>query len=133
MLNVSLQEGIEAALRQQNGTGEAVEVHPGFFFNDRSDKTLLSFDWLTGIGVRNLVLLILQVAFSFFPCPALFPVAAEPASLGFKEYLGIAFTGLAGHYLIPALGDFPKAWRSAIKCQTDGIKNCRLARTGGTG
>ena len=77
--------------------------------------------------------LILQVAFSLFSCPALLPVTAESTSLGFKEYLGVAFTGLAGHYFIPALGYFPKAGRGSIQGQTDGIKNCRLARTGRTG
>jgi hypothetical protein len=60
-------------------------------------------------------------------------VATEPASLGFKQHLGIAFTGLAGHYLIPTLGDFPKAWRSSIEGKTDRIKNCRLSRAGRTG
>ena len=60
-------------------------------------------------------------------------MAKESASLGFKEYLGVAFTSLAGQDLIPALGDFSKTWRSSIEGQTDSIKNYRLARTGRTG
>ena len=56
-------------------------------------------------------------------------MANEPTGLGFKEYLGTAFSGLAGHYLIPTLGDFSKARFSSIKGQTNGIKNRRFTRT----
>ena len=133
LFNVSFQEGIKTALCQHNGSSETVKVHTGFFFNEPTHKALLGLNELSCNIVRNLVFLILQVAFSLFPCPALFPVTAESAGLGFKQHLCIAFTSLAGHNLISALGDFSKAGCGSIECQTDGIKNGRLARTGWTG
>src|SRR5690606_34479749 len=65
--------------------------------------------------------------------PALTPVAAVTTARRLEGHLGEAFTGLAGHDLVAAVGQPTQARGTAVQRQTDGIEYGGLARAGRPG
>ncbi len=60
------------------------------------------------------------------------PHTAIAASRSFKSYFCHALHAGSVHYFIGVFTEVSEAWRSPVKSQANGIKNCGLARARGT-
>src|SRR5690606_35720649 len=99
-VRVGLQKRGETALRQQHGTGEAVEIHSGDTLYASGDILDFRFQNFSRCGVSQLMFRRLQLTRGMPARPVLAPVTAETSGLRFKRDFGETFAGLARQNLV---------------------------------
>lgn len=128
-----LEERGEAALGQQHGAGETVEIHASGRLDPFGHPSDVGLEDRVGVGVGDLVFRGLELSVRPFACSALAPVAPVPPGLGLEGHLGAALPGPAGQDLVPALGDLGQMRRPPVEGKANGVEDRGLPHPGGAG
>ncbi|MDT4819494.1 hypothetical protein FQZ97_526110 [compost metagenome] len=133
LVGVGLEEGGKAALGQQHGLGETLEVEAAQAFGEPELVVDLVGEDFPVQHAGQLHLGRLQAAVGLVTGAALAPEGAVGHALHFELHLRQAVGGVPGHQLVDAGGHRTHARRAVVEGQADGIEQGGLAGAGGAG
>ncbi|MNQ82467.1 hypothetical protein D3C85_975180 [compost metagenome] len=133
LVGVGFEEGREAALGQQHGLGETLEVEAGQAFGELELVVDLVGKDFPVQHPGQLHPGRLQAAVGLVAGAALAPEGAVGHALHFELHLGQAVGAVPGHQLVDAGGHRAHARRAVVERQADGVQQGGLAGAGGAG
>ena len=128
-----LEERGEAALGQQHGAGETVEIYASGRIDPFGHPSDVGLEVRAGVGVGDLVFRGLKLSVWPLACPALASVAPVLHGLGFEGHFGAALPGPVGQDLVPALDDLGQTRPPPVEGKANGVEDRGLPRFGGAG
>ena len=133
LIRCGFEEGGEAALGEQHGARETLEIHAGEGLDLFGDAAQLLVQDATAVMVGDLVAWRLQLALRAQVGAALTPGAAEAPGGGGEYRFGETIAGLPRHDLVAALGDARQPGRAPVEREAEGIEQGALAGAGRAG